>query len=107
MKKSINLKRAQSSLEYALVIVCVVAALLAMQIYIKRSVQGRMRQTADSIGEQYAPGNTTSDTTLTINSNSDTTATTTELDGTTTTTTESDFDETQSRSGTETVGPLE
>lgn len=51
---------AQSTLEYAVVVACVVAALLAMQIYIKRGTQGRLRQASDEIGEQYAPMNTTS-----------------------------------------------
>ena len=27
-----------------------------MQYYVKRAIQGRVRQSADSIGEQYSPG---------------------------------------------------
>ncbi len=61
--------KAQSSLEYAVVIVCLVAALLAMQIYIKRGFEGRMRQSADSIGEQYSPKNTTGSSTVSYTSN--------------------------------------
>jgi hypothetical protein len=34
-------------------IVCIVAALLAMQHYIKRAVEGKLREHADSIGGQY------------------------------------------------------
>jgi hypothetical protein len=52
-------KCAQSTIEYAMIIVCLVAALFAMRIYIKRSIQGRMREAADSIGEQYAPQHVT------------------------------------------------
>lgn len=50
--------KAQSVIEYAAVIFCIVAALLAMQTYIKRSLQGRLRQAGDNIGQQYSPGNT-------------------------------------------------
>lgn len=52
--------RAQSVLEYTMVIACLVGALLAMQIYIKRSIQGRARDAADEIGEQYSAKTTTS-----------------------------------------------
>ena len=47
---------AQSTLEYAVLIVLVVVALLATQIYIKRALQGRFRSTAEDIGEQFSPG---------------------------------------------------
>ena len=62
----IKLRKAQSTLEYAVVIFAIVAALVTMQIYLKRGIQGKMRQSADSIGEQYAPENTTSDINLTF-----------------------------------------
>ncbi len=52
--------KAQSILEYAMVIVCIAGALLAMQIYVKRSIQGRVRNAADEVGEQYSAKNTTS-----------------------------------------------
>ncbi|MFC1675080.1 hypothetical protein ACFL1K_04275 [Candidatus Omnitrophota bacterium] len=47
--------KGQSTLEYAIVIALVVAALLAMNIYMKRAVQGRMRSATDDIGEQFDP----------------------------------------------------
>jgi hypothetical protein len=53
-------RKAQSTLEYALIVAVVVGALLAMQIYIKRGLQGRYRSSVDNIGEQYAAGRTTS-----------------------------------------------
>lgn len=57
-KKAIkDFKKGQSTLEYAVIIACVVAALLSMQIYIKRAMQGRLRKISDDIGEQYAPVN--------------------------------------------------
>jgi hypothetical protein len=45
----------QSTLEYAVVIAVVVSALLAMQIYMKRGAQGKLRQATDDIGEQFSP----------------------------------------------------
>jgi Flp pilus assembly pilin Flp len=53
-------KLGQSTLEYAVIIAVVVAALLAIQIYMKRGVQGKLRESTDSIGEQYSAGYTTS-----------------------------------------------
>lgn len=50
---------AQTTLEFALLIVVVIAALLAMQIYMKRAVSGRLRQVSDEIGPQYEPRKTT------------------------------------------------
>ncbi|UCB56779.1 MAG: hypothetical protein JSV30_06195 [Candidatus Omnitrophota bacterium] len=59
-------KKAQTLLEYALVIACVAAALMAMQFYVKRAVQGRLRTAADQIGEQYEPGDVTGGFTVTV-----------------------------------------
>ena len=53
------MKKGQSTLEYTIIIIIVVAALLATGIYLKRAVAGRIRETSDQIGEQYEPGNTT------------------------------------------------
>ncbi len=60
---------AQSTLEYAVLIACVVSALIAMQIYIKRGMQGRLRQSGDSLGEQYAPNSVDSSIVTTTGSN--------------------------------------
>lgn len=60
-------KRAQSTLEYGVVIAVIVAALVAMQVYIKRGVQGRLRQASDDVGEQFSPGYTTGATYTTSN----------------------------------------
>ncbi|MFA5272197.1 MAG: hypothetical protein WC412_07690 [Candidatus Omnitrophota bacterium] len=49
-------RNAQSTLEYALILAVIVGALLTMQNYLKRSVQGKLQATADEIGEQYSPG---------------------------------------------------
>ncbi len=69
MKRAIkSFKKSQSTLEYAMIIACVAAALLSMQIYIKRAMQGRLRKASDDIGEQYAPVNVESDLTITLDS---------------------------------------
>lgn len=47
------------ALEYATLMGVVVAALVAMLIYVKRGVAGRLREAADSIGSPYSPGHTT------------------------------------------------
>ena len=63
-----SFKKSQSTLEYAVIIACVVGALLSMQIYLKRAIQGRLRQAGDDIGEQYAPVNVDSNITITLDS---------------------------------------
>lgn len=51
--------RGQSVLEYAMIIAVVVGALLAMQIYMKRGLQGRLRESSDEIGQQFDAEKTT------------------------------------------------
>jgi hypothetical protein len=56
----INQKRGQSTLEYAVLIIVIIAALISIQAYIKRGVQGRLKSASDDIGDQFSPGNTNS-----------------------------------------------
>jgi len=65
--KAKNLKKGQGTLEYAIIIVVVVAALIAMQWYIKGGYQGKLRQAADEIGEQYSATHVTSNYTTITN----------------------------------------
>lgn len=58
-------KKGQTTLEYAVIIAVIVAALLAMQVYFKRGVQGRIRQASDDIGRAYSPQRTATTTTTT------------------------------------------
>ena len=58
MFKYLRKMKGQSTLEYAVLIIIVIGALLSIQVYIKRGVQGRLKSAADDIGEQYSPGNT-------------------------------------------------
>jgi Flp pilus assembly pilin Flp len=45
-------KKAQSTAEYALVIALVIAAVVAMQVYVRRGLQGRMKDTTDYLATQ-------------------------------------------------------
>ena len=51
--------RGQSTLEYVILTGFIVAALIAMGTYMKRGVQGKLRESTDSVGEQYEAGETT------------------------------------------------
>ena len=57
MLQYLNQKRGQSTLEYAVLIVVIIGALLTIQFYIKRGVQVRLKSAADDIGDQYSDGN--------------------------------------------------
>lgn len=56
-------KRGQSTLEYAVLIIIIIGALLSIQVYIKRGIQGRLKGAADDIGDQFSIGNTNMTTT--------------------------------------------
>ena len=62
-------KRGQSTLEYVILVGFVVAALIAMGVYMKRSMQGKLRESSDQIGEQYSAYNTSTNYTTTSNLN--------------------------------------
>jgi len=69
MFKFLRKKKAQSTLEYAVLIIIVIGALLSIQVYIKRGIQGRLRQASDDIGSQYSVGNWNSTKTTSFHSN--------------------------------------
>lgn len=60
MFERLSRKRAQATLEYAVLIGVIIAGLIGMQVYIKRGFQGRLKESADSMGQQFSPGLTTS-----------------------------------------------
>ena len=72
MFKYLNNRRikGQSTLEYAILIIIIIGALLSIQVYIKRGVQGRLKGAADDIGDQFSPGNMNSVMTTTTFSKS-------------------------------------
>ncbi len=46
-------RKGQSTLEYAILIIIIIAALVSLQTYIKRGIQGRLKSSADDIGDGY------------------------------------------------------
>ena len=72
MLKYLNKKRekGQSTLEYAILIIIIIGALLSIQVYIKRGIQGRLKSATDDIGDQFSPGNTNVVKTMTTSSES-------------------------------------
>ncbi|MCX5697929.1 MAG: hypothetical protein NTU54_08210 [Candidatus Omnitrophica bacterium] len=62
MKKRILRKSiGQSTAEYAVLLAVMAAALIAMQVYVKRGLQGRIRNLSDQLSVyHYEPGRTTS-----------------------------------------------
>lgn len=58
MRINLKGKNGQTTLEYAILVMIIIGALLTIQSYIKRGIQGRVKSSADDIGEQYDPGNT-------------------------------------------------
>ena len=58
MFKFLKKSKAQTATEYTTLLIIIIGALLTIQVYMKRSFQGRLKAAADDIGEQYSPGNT-------------------------------------------------
>lgn len=90
-------------IELAVLIIVISAGLIGISIYLKRSLQGRLRGVADDIGEQYSPTHTFSNTT--VSAEVDTT-TIIEVEGKDTeakSTATTNTDETQTRTSTERV----
>jgi len=69
MFKFLRKMKGQSTLEYAVLIIIVIGALLSIQVYIKRGVQGRLRSATDDIGDQYSSGNMNIRKVTTVRSN--------------------------------------
>jgi Flp pilus assembly pilin Flp len=44
-----------SILEYSLLVAVFIAAIVGMQVYLKRAVQGRLKSATDSVGRQFSP----------------------------------------------------
>ena len=95
-------KKGQNTLEYAVVIAVIVAALLAMQNYIKRGIQGKMKASTDDIGEQFSPQYTASNSIITLNANSNET-----INGGAAPTTSTNTNQIQTRNSNENIGELQ
>lgn len=55
MKTKTRFRKAQSFLEYSFVITVIVGSLLAMQSYVSRALQGKLKESVDSIGGDSFP----------------------------------------------------
>ena len=47
--------KAQSTFEFATLLIIIIGALLTMQVYVKRGLQGRWKAATDDVGDQYDP----------------------------------------------------
>ena len=63
-------KKTQGILEYSILFAILIAAMVVMQVYVKRAYQGRLKRESDSVGQQYSPGHTTSNSNVTTTANS-------------------------------------
>ncbi len=50
-----KLKKGQTTLEYIVLLIIVMGALLAISNYFKRGIQGRWKAAMDDMGDQYDP----------------------------------------------------
>ncbi len=64
--------RAQSIVEYSILLIILMVAFLSMQVYMKRGIQGRWKSTLDDFGEQYDPYIINSQVTYSLLANSQT-----------------------------------
>ncbi|MFH0827144.1 MAG: hypothetical protein V1923_04600 [Candidatus Omnitrophota bacterium] len=67
MKRKMS-RKGQGTLEYAIIIVVVIGALIAMQWYVKGGYQGRLRASSDDMGDQFGPTTTSGSIVTTHNS---------------------------------------
>jgi len=50
-----KMKKGQTAIEYTVLLIVVIGSLLGIQNYLKRGLQGRWRDSVDSLGDQYDP----------------------------------------------------
>jgi uncharacterized protein (UPF0333 family) len=94
MKLKISSRKGQGTLEYALVFVAVVGALIAMQWYIRGGMQGRWKSASDDIGDQFS-AHSPSNFTTSMNSSSNEVITPTGMDDPTGSSTTMDISQNQ------------
>lgn len=70
-----SLEAGQGFIEYAVLLTAVIAALVTMQIYLKRSLSGSYRAVAQSLGASYAPTHASANVTITASGRTVTTST--------------------------------
>lgn len=60
------MRKGQSTFELTLTIVAVIAAVIAMSIFMKRSVMGKIRDSGEQVGQQFTPLSTSNSYTSTF-----------------------------------------
>lgn len=55
LNRKMKIKKGQSSIEYSVILIVIIGALLASSNYFKRGVQGRWKTSVDELGDQYDP----------------------------------------------------
>ena len=65
--------KGQSTMEYTVLLIVAIGALLAISNYFKRGVQGRWKTVVDDMGDQYDPRSATGSLRHTTESNTETT----------------------------------
>lgn len=83
-----DMRKAQSMLEFSLLLAAIVAALVMTQIYVKRGIMGKLRAYSDEIGPKYALGSTTANAAKNVKTTNLTSASSTNAGLSTTQTTE-------------------
>ena len=55
MLRYLRNRKAQSLIEYALILGAIIVAVLFMQLYVRRAVQGKLREASDDMAPQFSP----------------------------------------------------
>ncbi len=74
-------KYGQTTVEYALLLIVIMGAFLTVQNYMKRGIQGRWKESVDSLGDQYDPRTANTDIRHIISSSTNTTIMALNTDG--------------------------
>ena len=64
------LKKAQSTMEFAALIMIIIGAMIVAGVYFKRGLQGRWKSSIDDLGDQYDPRVADADVVHRMDSNS-------------------------------------
>jgi len=96
--------KGQTSLEYVVLIIIVIGALLGIQNYMKRGIQGRWKSAVDDMGDQYDPRTAITDIRHTLSSTTNTTIDTFDVGGGVVTLRTDVSSSSERKEGTTTVG---
>lgn len=99
-----KIKKGQTSVEYVVLLIVVIGSFVAIQNYMKRGLQGRWRDSVDSLGDQYDPRTTNTNVRHTLSSTTNTTIVALNTDGGYWTKRTDESSATERKTGTTTVG---